>query len=259
AVVGGVNLLLSAQIEQTLINAGMLSPKGHCATFSDDADGYARGEGAVLFLLKPYRQAVIDGDPVLAIIEGSVVAQDGESSSLTAPNPHAQAAMMSQLLQRASLAPDDISLLETHGTGTSLGDPVELSAIDRVYGQRKTPLRLGASKSQVGHLEAAAGGFALARAVAQIQQQKAFGHPTLNSYNPLIAEKLSRYYFDKDTCPWVIKRVAINAFSFTGTMAAAVLRKPTAVARSIKSITSIKSATSIKSVTSINVTNGAIV
>lgn len=251
AVVGGVNLLLSAQIEQTLINAGMLSPKGRCATFSDDADGYARGEGAVLFLLKPYRQAVRDGDPVLAIIEGSVVAQDGESSSLTAPNPHAQAAMMSQLLQRASLAPDDISLLETHGTGTSLGDPVELSAIDRVYGQRKTPLRLGASKSQVGHLEAAAGGFALARAVAQIQQQKAFGHPTLNIYNPLIAEKLSRYYFDKDTCPWVIERVAINAFSFTGTMAAAVLRKPTAVARSIKSVTSIKSATSIKPVTSI--------
>ncbi|CDM88840.1 non-ribosomal peptide synthetase [Xenorhabdus bovienii] len=226
AVVGGVNLLLSPQIEQALINTGMLSPHGRCATFSREADGYVRGEGAVLCLLKPYQQALADGDPVLAVIEGSVVAQDGESSSLTAPNPKAQAAMMTRLLTDAALTPEDISLLETHGTGTALGDPIEISAINAVYGQRKTPLRLGASKSQTGHLEAAAGLCAVVRAVAQIQQQKAFGHPTFTQCNPLITDYFDHYHFERETVSCEINRVAVNAFSFTGTMAGVVLRKP---------------------------------
>ncbi|ERT15075.1 non-ribosomal peptide synthetase [Photorhabdus temperata] len=225
AVAGGVNILLSPQIEQTLINAGMLSPKGRCATLSEDADGYVRGEGAALLLLKPYQQALDDGDPVLAVIESSCVAQDGESSSLTAPNPQAQSAMLKRLLEQADIAPDDIDLLEMHGTGTALGDPIELQAIDSVYGKRHQPLPLAACKAQIGHLEAAAGVASVVRAVAQIQQQQRFGHPTLASFSAKLSALMPRYRYSKQTESHQIERVAISSFSFTGTMAGLVLSK----------------------------------
>lgn len=225
AVVGGVNLLLSPQIEQALSQAGMLSPRGRCATFSEDADGYARGEGAVMMLLKPHAQARRDGDPVLAVIENSCVAQDGASSSLTAPNPQAQTAMMRQLLDGAGRTADQVSLLETHGTGTALGDPVELSAVDAVYGQRSVALPLGAGKTQTGHLEAASGLFSVLRAVAQLQRQQVFGHPTFSQVNPQLAPQWPRYRYETQTQYCALQRVAVNAFSFTGTMAAVLLRK----------------------------------
>ncbi|WP_455812808.1 amino acid adenylation domain-containing protein [Pseudomonas graminis] len=225
AVVGGVNLLLSGQVEQALSNAGMLSPAGRCATFSDDADGYARGEGAVMMLLKPHAQALRDGDPVLAVIESSVVAQDGESSSLTAPNPQAQSAMMRQLLAEANCSPDAVSLLETHGTGTALGDPVELSAVAAVYGERQQPLPLGASKTQLGHLEAASGLYSVLRAVAQLQRQQQFGHPTFRQVNPQLAASWANYHYPQRSAAASLERVAVNAFSFTGTMASALIRR----------------------------------
>ncbi|MBK0002904.1 non-ribosomal peptide synthetase [Erwinia sp. S38] len=225
AVVGGVNLLLSAQVEQALTSAGMLSPNGRCATFSDKADGYARGEGAVMMLLKPYALALRDGDPVLAVIESSVAAQDGESSSLTAPNPQAQGAMMRLLLDEAGCTPDAVSLLETHGTGTSLGDPVELSAVAAVYGDRQQPLPLGASKTQLGHLEAASGLYSVLRAVAQIQRQQHFGHPHFHQVNPQLAESWPRYRYPQQTQSARVERVAVNAFSFTGTMASALIKR----------------------------------
>ncbi|MEJ4043669.1 amino acid adenylation domain-containing protein [Erwinia sp. SLM-02] len=225
AVVGGVNLLLSSQVERALTSAGMLSPNGRCATFSDDADGYARGEGAVMLLLKPHARALRDGDPVLAVIESTVVAQDGESSSLTAPNPQAQSAMMRQLLEGAGCTPEAVSLLETHGTGTPLGDPVELSAVAAVYGERQQPLPLGASKTQLGHLEAASGLYSVLRAVAQLQRQQHFGHPHFNQVNPQLAEGWPRYRYPQQTQAASVERVAVNAFSFTGTMAAALIKR----------------------------------
>lgn len=225
AAVGGVNLLLSAQVEQALTHAGMLSPNGRCATFSDKADGYARGEGAVMMLLKSHAQALRDGDPVLAVIENTVVAQDGESSSLTAPNPQAQSAMMRQLLEGAGCTPDAVSLLETHGTGTPLGDPVELSAVAAVYGERQQPLPLGASKTQLGHLEAASGLYSVLRAVAQLQRQQHFGHPHFNQVNPQLTESWPRYRYPQQTQSASVERVAVNAFSFTGTMSAALIKR----------------------------------
>ncbi|WP_193085934.1 non-ribosomal peptide synthetase [Halomonas sp. FME65] len=224
AIAGGVNCLLSSQTELALQNAGMLSPNGRCATFSHDADGYARAEGMGLLLLKDYQQARQDGDPVLAVIEASGVAQDGESSSLTAPNPLAQQALLQEVLEQSGGSIDDLDAIELHGTGTSLGDPIELSAIDGVYGCRQEPLHLTAAKSQFGHLESAAGVAGVIRAIAQMQHQCLFGHPTFDRPNPHLQPWLSRYCFSRHSQPKCLKRMAVSAMSFTGTLAHLILR-----------------------------------
>ena len=156
----GVNLMLTPDLSISLSQAGMLSPEGLCKTFSESADGFVRGEGCGAVLLKRLSQARADGDPILCVIRGSSTNQDGRSIGLTAPNGLAQQAVIRNALANARVAPEDVSYIEAHGTGTALGDPVEMSALEAVFQATRSknqPLTVGSVKTNLGHLEGAAG------------------------------------------------------------------------------------------------------
>lgn len=160
AIAGGVNLLLAEGTFRTLEEFGGLSPDGRCKTFDASADGYARGEGCGAVILKPLSAALADGDDIWCTVKGSAVNNDGQSNGLTAPNPVAQEEVLRDACLRAGVAPADVRYVETHGTGTSLGDHIETAALGAVLGKGRpddAPLLLGAVKTNIGHLEAAAG------------------------------------------------------------------------------------------------------
>jgi acyl transferase domain-containing protein len=160
ALAGGVNLILAPDIYIALSHSRMLAPDGRCKTFDAAADGFARGEGCGVIVLKRLSDARADGDKVLAVIRGSAVNQDGPSSGLTAPNGPAQEAVIREALNRAGVAPHEVGFVEAHGTGTQLGDPLEVHALGAVFGagpRSSPPLWLGSAKTNFGHLEAAAG------------------------------------------------------------------------------------------------------
>lgn len=158
AIAGGVNLILSPHVYITECRANMLSADGYCKTFDASANGYSRGEGCGMVILKRLSDARRDGDPVVAVIRGSAINQDGRSSGITVPNGPAQEAVIKQAL--GHIDPARIGYIETHGTGTPLGDPIEIEALAHVFGashQPQSPLMVGAVKSNIGHLEGAAG------------------------------------------------------------------------------------------------------
>jgi amino acid adenylation domain-containing protein len=160
ALAGGVNLILDEEITETFAAAGFLSPVGRCKAFDASADGYVRGEGAGVVLLKPLARALADGDPVHAVILGSAVNQDGRSNGLTAPNRDAQEAVLRAAYRRAGVAPGSVDYVEAHGTGTLLGDPIEAAALGAVVGDDRPadrPCLVGSVKTNIGHLESAAG------------------------------------------------------------------------------------------------------
>src|SRR5262249_4694412 len=143
-----------------LSRARMLAPDGRCKTFDASADGYGRGEGCGVVVLKRLDDALADGDRVLAVIRGSAVNQDGRSAGLAVPSGLAQQAVIRSALQAAGVAPAQIGYVEAHGTGTPLGDPIEVQALAAVFGEGRqpaAPLALGSVKTNIGHLEAAAG------------------------------------------------------------------------------------------------------
>ena len=230
ALAGGVNVALSPETEQALLAAGMLSPGGRCATLSADADGYGRGEGAVLLVLKPLDAARRDGDRVLAVIRGSAVAQDGASSGLTVPNPTAQADVIRDAIAAAGLTPDDIDAVELHGTGTPLGDPIEVAALAEVHAGRTRPLYVGSVKTNLGHLEAAAGVAGVLRALVALRHQVWPGSPTLTSPNPRLADAALPYRFSDAPAPipadTPLRRVGISSFGFTAPSATSSWRLP---------------------------------
>lgn len=132
----------------------MLSPEGRCKTFDASANGYVRGEGCGVLILKRLSDAVADGDNVLAVIRGSAVNQDGRSSGLTVPNGPAQQAVVRQALNNSGVLPEQVGYVEAHGTGTSLGDPIEVGALGAVFKEgRSQPLLIGSAKTNIGHLE----------------------------------------------------------------------------------------------------------
>ena len=159
ALAAGVNLILSPENSIACSRWGMLAPDGRCKTFDAGADGYVRSEGCGVVVLKRLGDALRDGDPVLAVVRGSAVNQDGPSSGQTVPNGPAQQALLRQALAASRLAPADIDYIEAHGTGTALGDPIELDALSQVFSERdgSAPLVLGSVKTNLGHLESAAG------------------------------------------------------------------------------------------------------
>ncbi|MCF2149629.1 SDR family NAD(P)-dependent oxidoreductase [Desmonostoc muscorum LEGE 12446] len=179
ALAGGVNLILSPEASIGLSKMRALAPDGRCKTFDAAADGYGRGEGCGIVVLKRLSDAIANGDNILALVRGSAVNHDGASSGLTVPNGLAQEALISQALQNACVEPLKVSYVETHGTGTALGDPIEVRALGSVLCQGRSseePLFIGSVKTQVGHLESAAGIASLMKVILALQNQEIPGN-----------------------------------------------------------------------------------
>ncbi|WP_174966201.1 beta-ketoacyl synthase N-terminal-like domain-containing protein, partial [Burkholderia ubonensis] len=232
ALAGGVNLLLSPETAVGACVARMLSARGRCNTFGNEADGYVRAEGCGLVLLKTLSRARADGDAVLAVIRGSAVNQDGRSHGLSAPNGPAQVQVMRDALARAHVDPAEVGYLETHGTGTPLGDPVEVQAIDAVYGRaegRRAPLALGAVKANMGHGESAAGIAGLIKLVQLLRHDRLPPVAHLDALNPHFDGLSEHLLFPKGTAAaWPQGRpalVALSSFGYTGTNAHLLLAR----------------------------------
>ncbi len=160
ALAAGVNLILSPEVSADFARAGFLAADGRCKTFSAEADGYVRGEGVGVVVLKPLARAVADGDPIYAVIRGGAINQDGRTNGLTAPSPQAQESVLRAAYRAAGVAPGRVGYVEAHGTGTRLGDPIEAMALGSVLAEGRPDGRdclVGSVKTNIGHLEAAAG------------------------------------------------------------------------------------------------------
>ncbi len=222
AFAGGVNLLLGSAFTVAAAQLELLSPDGRCKTFDARADGMGRGEGCGIVLLKMLDAALRDGDRVLAVIRGSAVNQDGKTNGLTAPNGLAQQRVLRRALQDAGVQPWEIGYVEVHGTGTALGDPIEVEALAEVLGggQRTTPLTLGAVKANVGHLEGAAGVAGLIKTILVLQHRWLPPVANLETLNPHFALHGSDLRIPQRGRDWTTtgRRLAgISSFGWSGT------------------------------------------
>ena len=230
ALAGGISLHLHPYGFIIFSKASMLSPTGRCQVFDEAGDGYVRSEGAGIFLLKDYDQAVADGDNIIAVVAGSAVNTDGHKSGLTVPNPSAQIDLMKRAYQQAGISPDEIDYLEAHGTGTAVGDPIETRAIGEALGQhRKTPLLIGSVKSNLGHLETASGVAGLAKALYSIQHREVPATIGIRKLNPRI--KFDELNLSVVTKGQPLKKegrlvIGINSFGFGGANAHVILESP---------------------------------
>ena len=187
ALAGGVHLILSGRLSELRGKAGMLAPDGRCKTFDAAANGYVRGEGCGIVVLKHLRQAEADGDRIWGVIRGSAVNQDGATPGLTVPSAAAQEVVIGEALSRAGVLPTDVDYLEAHGTGTEVGDPIEVEAAAAAYGEGREmdrPLLIGSVKTNIGHLESAAGVAALIKVVLAMQRGVIPKHLHFHEPNP---------------------------------------------------------------------------
>jgi acyl transferase domain-containing protein/short-subunit dehydrogenase/acyl carrier protein len=235
AVVGGVNIMLSPEVMVNFCQAKMLSPDGRCKTFDESANGYIRGEGIGVIILKPLSE-ITEEDNVLAVIKGTAINHDGKSAGLTVPNSLSQQAVFNQALKNADIQPDDIQYIECHGTGTSLGDPIEYESIAHVYGNRNTsnPLYIGSLKTNIGHLEAAAGISAVIKAVLCLHHKKLAPSLHFNKPNPHIpwndypnVKVVTEYGLWDLPGNQTKRRAGVSSFGFTGTNAHIILEEAT--------------------------------
>ena len=170
ALAGGVNVILRPETQIAISAWGLLSPEGRCKTFDAGADGFVRGEGCGVVVLKRLVDAVRDGDRVLAVVRGSAINQDGRSNGVTAPNALAQRDVITDALRAGDVAAGSVEYVEAHGTATVLGDPIEFEALAETYGRGEHPCALGSSKTNLGHLEAAAGIAGFIKATLAVQR-----------------------------------------------------------------------------------------
>jgi myxalamid-type polyketide synthase MxaB len=233
ALAGGAQLILSPQTNISLSMMQAVSSDGRCKTFDAAADGYGRGEGCAIVVLKRLSDAIADGDNILALIRGSAVNQDGKSSGLTVPNGLAQRSLIRAALANAKVEPNQVSYVEAHGTGTTLGDPIEVKALETVLGQRQPeqPLMIGSVKTNIGHLEAAAGIAGLMKVVLAMQNEEIPPHLHLNQINPHISLQESSIIIPTTRTPWTSqeeqKRIAgVSSFGFSGTNAHVIIEEP---------------------------------
>ena len=229
ALAGGVNVILSPELAVNFSQARMLAPDGRCKAFAATADGYVRSEGCGLVVLKRLGDAQAAGDPVLAVIRGSAVNQDGRSNGLTAPNGPAQERVMRAALQRAGLGPRDVSYVEAHGTGTALGDPIEVQALAKSLGEGRgaeDALHVGSVKSNLGHLEAAAGVASLIKTVLALQHGELPASLHCAELNPHVPWERLPLKVVAAHQAWPTgqpRRAGVSSFGFTGTNAHVVV------------------------------------
>ncbi len=223
ALAGGVNVILSPELSIAFSQAQMMSASGHCKTFDENADGYVRAEGCGIVILKPLSQALRDGDAILALIRGSAINQDGRSNGLTAPNGPSQEAVIRQALRNADVTPDQVSYVETHGSSTPLGDPIEFDALKATLMQERASEQicvLGSVKTNIGHLEAAAGIAGLIKVVLSLHKEEIPAHLNLRQLNHHISLVGTTFQIPRERRPWPIseRRIAgVSAFGFGGT------------------------------------------
>ncbi|MFI6996220.1 thioester reductase domain-containing protein [Nocardia sp. NPDC050175] len=226
--VGGVNVMSSPVTTVALSKGRMLSASGQCHTFDAAADGYVRGEGCGVVVLKRLSAALSDGDRVLAVVRGTAVNQDGKSSGVTVPNGRAQQDVVRTALGAAGVSESEVGYVEAHGTGTPLGDPIEVRALAAVFGpdrDAEDPLVIGSVKTNIGHLEAAAGIAALIKTVLVLERGVIPPHRNLVALNPHVDWSAIPVRVATASTPWSgVDRVAgVSSFGFGGTNAHAVL------------------------------------
>lgn len=232
ALAGGVNLILSPT---SMLMAGelqALSPEGRCKTFDAGANGFVRGEGCGIIVLKRLADAERDGDPILAVVSASVMNQDGRSTGLTAPNVLSQQAMLRRALEIARISPNEIDYVETHGTGTSLGDPIEFEALREVFGKPRpdgSHCALGAVKTNLGHLEGAAGVAGVIKTVLCLQNEAIPKNLHFKRINPRMSLEGTPFVIPTRTIPWKSKdkprRAGVSSFGISGSNAHLILEE----------------------------------
>lgn len=245
AIAGGVSLLLTPYTYLIANQTGALSPDGHCHTFDEKANGYVKGEGTGAVILKPLEQAVKDGDHIYAVIRGSAENHGGRANSPTAPNPEAQAEVIKKAYLSAGIHPDTVTYIETHGTGTQLGDPVEIeglksafSQLEGEYGVRtkeQSYCGLGSVKTNIGHLEPASGIASLLKLILALEYKMLPASIHFNKLNPYIQLEHSPFYIVDKTKEWKAKvdakgeviprRAGVSSFGFGGSNVHMVLEE----------------------------------
>ncbi len=233
ALAGGVNLILRPELNIAFSQARMMSPEGRCKTFDEKADGYVRGEGCGVVILKRLAEAVRDKDEILGIIRGSAVNQDGRSNGLTAPNGQAQQDVILQALQRAKISSEKIDYVEAHGTGTPLGDPIEMAALGKVLQKNRpsdSPCKVGSVKTNFGHLEAAAGIAGLIKVLLSLKHRQIPSHLHFKKINPHIDLTALKLSIPTQMMSWNFQNrqrfAGISSFGFGGTNAHVVVGGP---------------------------------
>ncbi len=231
ALAGGISMILAPTINIGLSKANMMAPDGRCKTFDESADGFVRSEGCGVIVLKRLSDALADNDSILAVIRGSAINQDGRSNGLTAPNGPSQRRVIRDALVDAEVDPENISYVETHGTGTDLGDPIEIQALGSVMRTEKGAHRLavGSVKTNIGHAEGAAGVAGLIKVVLAMQNQTIPPHLHLKSRNPKINWNEHSFDIPTENTAWEPingKRLAgVSSFGFSGTNAHVILEE----------------------------------
>jgi len=242
AIVGGVNLLIHGDRYIPFSNLGMLSPTGQCYAFDNQANGYVRGEGAGVILLKPLEKAIIDKDRVFAIIKGSSTNHGGYAKTLTSPNVYAQSQVIISACQQANIDPETISYIEAHGTGTPVGDPIEINGLKRAFTtlfkqhQKESPkdkdafCGIGSVKTNIGHLEAASGIAGIIKVILAMKYKKLPALQNFKEINPRINLTNSPFYVVDKSIAWDIKsntprRAGVSSFGFGGANAHVILEE----------------------------------
>ena len=224
---GGVQAILNGRLTELRANAQMLSPDGQCKAFDASANGFVRGEGCGIVVLKRLSDAEADGDRIWGVILGSALNQDGTSAGFTVPNERAQAGVIAEALRRAGVAPSEIDYLEAHGTGTEVGDPIELNAAAKMYGRGREadrPLLVGSVKTNIGHLEPAAGVAGLMKVMLSIQNEAVPKHLHFRDPNPRLDWDRLPLKIASELTPWPLHpdrppRAGISAYGWSGTNA----------------------------------------
>lgn len=233
ALVGGTSVVTAPHSYIALSQMNAIDKNGICRPFDAKANGYSRGEGIGVLVLKRLSDAVEDGDPILGVIRGAYMNQDGRSNGFTAPNASAQAALLKDALDKTNLTPNDIDYIETHGTGTSLGDPIELEGLKQVYGTRSNSQQLviGTIKANLGHTEGCAGVAGIIKALLCLQHKQFPKHLNFDTPNPLfdwtelpvsIPQKLTEWKKDKNQ----LRRAGISSFGVSGTNVHIIIEEP---------------------------------